>query len=63
MTKVSFILSYISSGLLSWPVNHTLIYKNFELNVFKKIECVGEISNNCPNDLLRTNAYETLESY
>ena len=39
-----FILSSISSGLES--VNHTSIYKNSELKVFKNIKLLGEISNN-----------------
>ena len=32
MTKVKFILSAVSSGLLFWSVNHTLMNKNSELN-------------------------------
>ena len=35
---------------------------NYELNVFKKIELVGGISNKLPNRLLGTNAYKTFES-
>ena len=34
-TKVNLILSSTSSGLLFSSVNHTLIYKNFSLYVFK----------------------------
>ena len=56
-----FILSSISSGLEFWPVNHTSIYENSELKVFENIKFMGEISNNCPNDLLGTNVYKTLE--
>ena len=51
MTKVKFILSSISSCLLLWFVNHTSMYVNselnvFELNVFKDMKFVSEISNN-----------------
>ena len=56
-----FILSSISSGLEFWPVNHTSIYENSESKVFENIKFMGEISNNCPNDLLGTNVYKTLE--
>ena len=62
MTKVEFILSSISRGWLFSYVNHTSIYGNSELNVFKKIECVGKISNNWQNGLLGTNVYKTLKS-
>ena len=57
-----FILPYISSGLEFQLVNHTSIYQNSELKVFKKIIFFGEISSKWPNDLLRTNVYKTLES-
>ena len=57
-----FILSSISSGLEFWSVNHTSIYENSELKVFKNIKFLGEISNNWSNDLLGTNVYKTLES-
>ena len=56
-----FILSSISSGLEFWPVNHTSVYENSESKVFENIKFMGEISNNCPNDLLGTNVYKTLE--
>ena len=56
-----FILSSISSGLEFWPVNHTSIYENSESKVFENIKFMGEISNNCPNDLLGTNVYKTPE--
>ena len=39
-----FILPYISSGLEFQLVNHTSIYQNSELKVFKKIIFFGEIS-------------------
>ena len=38
------------------------MYENAELNVFKKIEFVGELSNKLPNSFLGTNVYKTLES-
>ena len=56
-----FILSSISSGLEFWPVNRTSMYENPESKVFENIKFMGEISNNCPNDLLGTNVYKTLE--
>ena len=46
-----FILSSISSGLEFWSVNHTSIYENSQLKVFKNVELLGEISDNLPNDL------------
>ena len=57
-----FILSSISSRLEFWSVNHTSIYENSELNIFKNIKFVREISKKWPNDLLETNVYKTLES-
>ena len=36
--------------------------ENSELNVFKKIKFVGEISNKLMNGLFGTNMYKTLES-
>ena len=56
------ILSSISSGLEFWSVNHTSIYENSRLNVFKNIRFSGEIFNNWPKDLLGKNIYKTLES-
>ena len=38
------------------------MYENFELNDFKKIKFVDEISNKVPNDLFGKNVYKTLES-
>ena len=55
-----FIFSSISNGLEYWLVNHTSIYENFELKVFKNIKFFGEISSNWPNDLLGTSVYKTL---
>ena len=52
ITKVKFILAFISTGWLFWSVNHTSMAWNSELNVFKGIQFVGEISNKLPNDLL-----------
>ena len=61
MTEVMLIFSSFSSGLQFWPVNHTSIYENSVLKVFKYIKYLGEISNNWPNDLLGTNVYKTLK--
>ena len=55
-------LSSISRTLEFWLVNHTSIYENFVLKIFKNIKFVGEVSNNWPNDLLGTNVYKTLQS-
>ena len=41
-----FVLSSISSSSEFWSVNHTAIYKNSELKVFKNEKFLGEISNN-----------------
>ena len=56
-----FILSFITSGLEFSSVNHTSIYGNSKLEVFKNIKLLCEISNNWPNNLLRTNVYKTFE--
>ena len=56
-------MSYISSGLEFPPVNHALVYyESFGLTVFKKINFVGEISNNWRYDLFGINVCKTLES-
>ena len=55
-----FILSSISSGLEFWLVNDISMYKSSELNIFKNIKFLFEISNNWPNDVLGTNVYKTL---
>ena len=39
-----FILSSISSGLEIWSANHTSIYENSKLNIFKNMKFLGEIS-------------------
>ena len=57
-----FIWSSISSGLEFWSVNHTSAYENAELNVFKNVKFLGEISSYWPNDLLGINVYKILES-
>ena len=57
-----FILSSISSSLQLWSENHTSIYESSELNVFKNIQILGEISSHWPNDVLGINIYITLES-
>ena len=46
MAKVNFTQTSISSGLLSWSVDHTSKYEYSELNVFKYIKLSGKISNN-----------------
>ena len=46
------ILSYISSGLEFWSINHTSIFENSELKKSKKIKFLGGISNFWPSDLL-----------
>ena len=56
-----FILSFISSGLEFWSVNHSSIYENYELKDFQNVKFLGEISNNWPNDLLEVNINKTLE--
>ena len=57
-----FISSSFFCSLEFWSVNHTLIYENFDLKVFKNIKFLGEkISNNWPNNLLGKNVYKTLE--
>ena len=61
ITKVMFILSSISSVLEFWSVNNTSTDENPELNIFKNINFLGEISNNWQNNLLGTNLYQTLE--
>ena len=56
-------MSSNSNGLLSWSVSLTSVVWNSELNVFKKIWFVGEISNKLPNGLFGANVYKkTLES-
>ena len=46
INKLMFVLSSFSSGLEFQSVNHTSIYENSELNVFKIIKFLGEISSN-----------------
>ena len=58
-----FILSSIYSGLEFLSVNHTSIYENSELKVFKNIKSFGEKFSSWPSDLLGTNVYKTLKSY
>ena len=40
-----FVLPSISSGLEFWSVNHSSIYEDSQLNVFKSINFLGETSN------------------
>ena len=49
------ILSSISSGLEFWSVNHTSIYENSKLNIFKDTKFLWESSNNWATDLFRIN--------
>ena len=56
-----FILSFISSGLEFWSVNHSSIYENYELKDFQNVKFLGEISDNWTNDLLEVNINKTLE--
>ena len=57
-----FILSSTSSGIEFWSVNHISIQENSELNIFKNLEYLHEISNNSPNDFFGKNVYNTFES-
>ena len=52
-----FILPSTSRDLKFWLVNHTLIYENSELKLFRNITFFNKILNNWPNDLVETNAY------
>ena len=61
ITKVRFILPTISNGCLFWSESHTSMSWNSELNVFKNIWSVEEISNKVPNGLFGTNLNKTLE--
>ena len=61
MTKVMFILFPISRGLEYCSVEHTSIYENSELKVFKNIDVLGELSSIWSNDLLEINVYKTIE--
>ena len=54
-----FILSSISRSLEFWSVNHTSIYQNSELKIYKNTKILGEISNNWPNNLLGTKTPES----
>ena len=56
-----FILSSNSRGLEFWSVNHTSVYENSELDVFKTIKFLIEISNNWQKHFLGTNVYKSLE--
>ena len=58
-----FILSSTSSGLAFSSVNHTSMYENSGLKVFKYIGFLRDISNNWPNYFFGTNLCKTLESH
>ena len=51
------------SNLEFWSADYTSIYENSELTFFENIKYLGETSINWSNDLLGTNACNTLESY
>ena len=55
INKLMFVLSSFSSGLEFQSVNHTSIYENSELNVFKIIKFLGEISSNWASKLFIRN--------
>ena len=55
------ILTSVYSGLGFWLVNHTSVYENSELNIFKSIKFLGEICNNWTNDLFEMDVYKNLE--
>ena len=57
-----FISSSITCGLEFWSVNHTSIYENSVLNIFKITKSLAELSSNWPKDLLGINVPKTLES-
>ena len=57
-----FILSFISRGSEFWSVNHTSMYENSKLKVFKNIIFLGEISSTWSNDSVGINVWKTLES-
>ena len=59
MTKVNFILFFISSSSLLWSVNRTSINENIELNALENKKLIGDNSNNWPNDLFGTNLQST----
>ena len=50
-----FILSSTFSAFEFSLANHTSIYENYEIEIFKNIKVLGEISTNWPNDLFATN--------
>ena len=50
-----FILSFISSSVEFLSTNHTSMYENSELMVFKNVGFLVEISTTWPKDLLGKN--------
>ena len=60
-----FIWPSISRGLEFWSVNHTSLYENSQLKIFKNIDLLGKISSNWnnPNSLLGTKSYKILKIY
>ena len=57
------ILSSTSRGLEFWSVNHTSIYENLKLNLFKNIKFLGEISSNWPNNLLGMHVFHAMHVF
>ena len=55
-----YVSSSISIGSGFWSVNHTSIHENSESKDFRSMNFLCEISNNWPNDLLRTNVNRML---
>ena len=57
-----FISSSVSRVLEVSSVNHTSIYENLQLYVFKNIESLEEISGSWTNCLLVIDIYKTFEN-
>ena len=55
-----FILSFISSSVEFLSINHTSMYENSELMVFKNVGFLVEISTTWPKDLLGKNVQRLL---
>ena len=56
-----FVLPSISGGLEFWSINHTSIYEDSQLNVFKSINLLGGTSNKT-KWFIRNKYIKTLES-
>ena len=57
-----FMLPPISSGLEFWSHKSYFNIWKFWVKLFKKMNILGEVSNNRPNSLLGANIYKTLKS-